>query len=24
VLEWTSPNGYTHTDTPDPTVHFAA
>ena len=24
VLEWTSPNGYTHTDRPDPTVHFAA
>ncbi|MHA6694502.1 HNH endonuclease signature motif containing protein [Homoserinimonas sp. A520] len=24
VLEWTSPNGYVHTDTPDPTVHFAA
>jgi hypothetical protein len=24
VLEWTSPNGYTHTDRPDTTVHFAA
>ncbi|MHA6667916.1 HNH endonuclease signature motif containing protein [Homoserinimonas sp. A447] len=24
VLEWTSPNGYVHTDKPDPTVHFAA
>ncbi|MEX1080271.1 MAG: DUF222 domain-containing protein [Homoserinimonas sp.] len=24
ILEWTSPHGYTHTDKPDPTVHFAA
>jgi len=24
VLEWTSPNGYVHTDRPDPTVRFAA
>lgn len=24
VLEWTSPNGFTHTDRPEPTVRFAA